>query len=133
SERRIRHASAYPIHPLKRAARLALLDPNFQPPDAEREGPAVALALVPRAFRNWESPFSHGYLLVRSAWRPAEHRRQDRIRRAEVRQRCPASLVGPRDGRRSAGRGGKHAVCPVLLAGADGRSSSHSRKRPPRG
>src|SRR5260370_29958377 len=87
AERRIGYSSPYPKHPLKRAAWLVLLDSNLQPPDAEREGPAAALALVPGAFRNWESPFSHSSLLVRSGWRPAEHRQWDRTPARVGRQR----------------------------------------------
>src|SRR2546422_9331112 len=119
SEGRISHSSAYPIHPLKRAAWLVLLDPNFQPPDAEREGPAAALALVPGAFRNWESPFSHPYLHARSGWRPAEHRRWDRTPGGVGRQRQRAFSVGLRRGRTNAGRRGGLAACLVGAGDAD--------------
>src|SRR5207245_8006464 len=111
TERRIRHAAPYPKQPLKRAARLTLLDPNFQASNPEREGPAAALASVPGAFRNWESRLTHAYLLGSAGWRPAEHRQWDRMLGGAARQRPSASWADPQFGTGVSGRDAQLAAC----------------------
>src|SRR5207302_10783452 len=106
-----------------------LLAPYFQPPAAERDGPAAALALMPGAFRSWESPFSHLNLLMRSGWRPAEHRQRDRTPGRAGRQRRLAFWADLRRGRTGDIRLGGPAACQVGAGDGDGRWSIRSELR----